>query len=87
VALSRGSDSSLSALEVLRIIPGERISPSPASLAYRDGAMPNFQEFSFCSGQDSSPIRFIADSFGSPTMLRGKDYWRHEEDQSGPKYR
>ena len=30
---------------------------------------------------------FIADSFGPPTMPRGKDYWRHEEDQSGPNYR
>src|SRR5215207_6234888 len=30
---------------------------------------------------------FIADSFGPPTMPRGKRYWRHEEDQSGPNYR
>src|SRR5215211_251626 len=30
---------------------------------------------------------FIADSFGPPTMPRGKGYWRHEEDQSGSNYR
>src|SRR5687767_10764712 len=30
--------------------------PSPAPLANRGGAMPNFVEFSFCSSQDSSPI-------------------------------
>src|SRR5215208_5561789 len=39
-----------------RIIPDHGSIPSSVSLAYRNGAMPNFQEFSFCFGQDSSPI-------------------------------
>src|SRR5215212_5948939 len=60
-----------SAVYIRNIIPDDMSIPWLAVLADRGGAM---QEF-------------IADSFGPSTKPRGKDYWRHEEDQSGPSYR
>src|SRR5215207_11235708 len=41
---------------IRNIIPDDRGILRRRSWPYRDGSMPNFREFSFCSGQDSSPI-------------------------------